>query len=919
MYCLFFPCRRTICKLATFFMSALIFDIFFCICANCCKIPTFDTDTMLFLIYEDSTDVDYDELTHHYMGFFSLEPFQQFLNTTQNGAAHSSSGIGISILLQNVATSLCFCIIQLTCFCLLRSFFKFLYQPRCYYVPISQRMEPLPRGLLTWILPTVKSRINFYLSMGLDAYYFVRFVCILLLFFISVGLLNMVILIPVNFTGSDEFHSATGLDQLSLSNIAISKVGRLRAHFFMSLVTIGGFHVLLLYELESFVKIRQTFLLSKAQASSIIHKTLLVSPISSNLMDTSILERLFLVIPGGIQRVWFVYDCRALQFEAERAKESMRILEQAEMIYLSRFLKKYGCDTNWLYFQNQEEKPKTNDLSLQPFFYPPIYIPPFTIPFISYSTSFRFPGFLRIFAFQRTVCQRDWALQQLQNSVDKLMLLKTSQIDGKLEKLDKVFVQFSTQAGAYIAHQTLLSQVQGNMSSTQMEVHPQDILWENLRISNSIVNIIERYTVTLLLVFIIIAYVVPVSFIGLISQLPLLTKLVPSLKWVYNLPEEIRDSVSSFLPAVLLTILTDLLLTVFRFLTYYKRKFTGAELEIDLQKWYFAFLFVQQFLVVTILTSIIIVFKQVIEQPTSIPILLAANLPKAATFFFQYFTLKAFAFCGYNFLRIDQLILHHTWYKLKDRTPRQKFHRLTTLPRVRWGSVYPVLSVYGSIGLAYCLISPLISLFLIFILVLIMVYYKYALKFIYSHVNVSETYGRLYPVALFNLYTGIYCLECCLIGIFFSLRSDNGECPLKIEGILMSIVLVLTIFANINIYNKYVKHFSCLPILQDKKYFKPPDTGSRESMQSSSREPEADTDSHYLNKALLYAHPAMKYERGKVWLPKDKLGESDLEVERVLIDYEGLAGGSTKGATMELSRFKLWTKTEVMEAPPDYK
>lgn len=870
---------------------------------------------MLYLIYEESNDIDYNELTHHYLDIFSLEKFQQFLNTTQNGAAHSSSGIDFSILLQNVATSLCLCIIQLTCFCLFRSLFKFLYQPRCYYVPVSQRMEPLPKGLLNWIIPILKSRIDFYLSMGLDAYFFIRFISILLLFFLSVGILNMLILIPVNFTGSDENHSATGLDKLSLSNISISKVGRLRAHFFMSLLTIISFHVILLYELESFVKIRQTFLLSKTQSSSVVHKTLLVCQVPSQLMDISSLEKLFLIIPGGIKRVWFAYDCKELQFEVERAKDALRILELAEVIYLSRFLKKNeGRNKRELIF-NGNEKSITNDLTLQPNFYPPIFISPFTIPLINYTFYLQLPGYLRCLAFKKRVCQRDWALEQLQTIVDRMDFLKRSQIEEKMEKLDKVFIQFNLQAGAYIAHQSLLSQDQDAMNLTQMEVHPQDIFWNNLRESNSIINTLQRYSVTLLLVSIIIAYVVPVSFIGLISQLPLLTQLIPSLKWVYNLPEEIRDSVSSFLPGVLLTALTDILHTTFRFLTYYKRKFSGAELELDLQKWYFSFLFVQQFLVVTVLTSITVVFKQIIEQPTSIPILLAANLPKAATFFFQYFTLKAFAFCGNNFLRIDQLILHHTWYKWKDVTPRQKFYRLTSLPRVRWGSVYPVLSVYGAIGLAYCLISPLISLFLIFILVLIMVYYKYALKFVYSHVNVSETYGRFYPVALFNLYTGIYCLECCLIGIFFSLRNTNGECPLKIEGMLMSIVLVLTIFSNINIYSKYVRHFSYLPILEDKRYSQLLDR--LPTVESTPQE--SQDESYYLNQALLYAHPAMKFERRKVWLPKDKFGESEKEIERILTNNEGLEGGSVEGASLQLRSCKWLTKLEITQAPPDYK
>ena len=41
----------------------------------------------------------------------------------------------------------------------------------------------------------------------------------------------MVILIPINYTGSSTEYTAFGLDKLSLSNIATTNVSRLNAHF----------------------------------------------------------------------------------------------------------------------------------------------------------------------------------------------------------------------------------------------------------------------------------------------------------------------------------------------------------------------------------------------------------------------------------------------------------------------------------------------------------------------------------------------------------------------------------------------------------------------------------------------------------------------------------------------------------------
>ncbi|CUM62945.1 uncharacterized protein PRCAT00000505001 [Priceomyces carsonii] len=872
---------------------------------------------------------DFNELTRSYMGFFHSPEFEQFLNTTQTGYAHESAGIEFSLLVRTLSTSLCFCTAQLIFFCFLRPIFKFLYQPRCYCVPINERMDPLPDGMLTWVLPTFTYSINYYLSMGLDAYFFVRFVSILLLFFIVIGSLNMIVLIPINWTGGSGDYSASGLDKLSLSNISISEVQRLNAHFFMCIVTVGFFHWLIIYEFQSFVKIRQSYLLSSSHSDSIISRTILVDNVPPHLQDVDILADLFESVPGGIKTIWFLYDFKEVMQEVVEAQDALELLELSQIIYLKRYIRKnfkasgrvhLRLNTKKIQDVSNEKEPHKEDESLRPLFYPPIYFRAFSM--LGRNLTFKLPGYMRILRLERRVSMIDWCIQTLQDKHKAIDTQKVLLTMDKLPKHNKLFLEFNTQNGASIAHQCLLSQSQFNLDLTLMEVHPGDILWNNLSRNNVLFCIIEKYFVNVLFICIIILYVIPVSFIGLVSQLPLLTQLMPFLLWIYRFPEVIRQTISSFLPSVLLSVLTETVMITFRFLTYFKGEMSGSDSELDLQLWYFAFLFVQQFLVVTILSSITVIFKQIVDQPTSIPILLATNLPKAANFFFQYIALKAFAFCGSNFLRIDQLIAHYTIHKIIDKTPRQKFFRLTSLPKIKWGTIYPVYSVYASIGLAYSIISPLITIFIIFILSLVLLYYKYALKYIYNHVNVSETQGRLYPVALLHLYTGIYCLECCLIGIFFLLKNELGSCPMKIQGWFMICVLLATIFSHIAIYNRYSKHFTRLPILQDKK-FKNPNTveNLKTALALERKRPYTTTkevNQYYLNQNLLYFHPAFKYERPKLWLPDDPLGISESQIRA--IESKGiLEGGETRGVTLNFNKSISCINIKISEAPPDYK
>lgn len=815
--------------------------------------------------------------TTSYVPWLLLDTFTVFLNTTQNGAAHSASGTDLVLLMQNIAASLCLCVVQLTLFCFLRPRCKAVYQPRCHYVPMTTKMEPLNWGFLAWLRPTVVCPVHFYLLMGLDAYFFIRYLSVLLVFFVAVGGVCLVVLMPINWSGGCDAFTAGGLDSLSILNICQEKVRRLKAHFVVTLVVVAAFHVLLVYELRSFVAIRQAYLLSKRLRNSLIHRTVLIQNVPRYVLDREVLTNVLSVIPGGVRNIWYVYDNRALEFETRQANDALDALELAETAYLAKHIR-----------HMKRSSPKM--LPRHPHFYPPIY---WSGSVRGHHFFLKLPGFCR-WPLGRPTHKRDWLL-------GRLNLLRYSIQDHvhNTNRLDKVFVEFCSLASAYMAHQSLLSQVQGTMNNTLVEVHPADILWANLRLLLSVVGQFCRYAVHLLCVVMIVLYVVPVSFIGIFSQPTLLTQIIPSSRWLNHLPDKVRSLLCSFVPAVLLTLLSDSVLWAFRFLGSLNGRITGSQLELDLQKWYFAFLFVQQFLVVTILTSVVAVFRQVLEQPTLIPILLAANLPKTATFFFQFITLKAFSFCGSNFLQISRLALGLTIYRLVDDTPRKIFRRLTSLPRVRWGSVYPVFTVYACIGLAYCVILPLISVFVMLIIFLGLLYYKYALKYIYSYVNVSESYGRFYPVALFNLYTGIYCLEMCMVGIFFSLRNPQGECTTKVEGVLMSIIMVLTLFGNINIYNKYVKHFSNLPILADKQY----KDGTRHDAPNVPPEPDC---------LLSYSHPDTKVQLPVVWLPRDPHDEALLELSSIL-KCPGIGGGSVSGASIKVG----WTTCiEVFHEPP---
>lgn len=856
------------------------------------------------------------------MRILTTDSFELLLNSAQIGYAHLSWGTEFSIVIQSILSSLCFCILQLGQFCILRSLFCNLYQPRSYCVPKRERVSPLPRGLFGWFIPTFRYDLTNYLKMGLDSYFFVRFIAILLLFFLVSGFLNLAILMPMNLSGREIDTYASGFDKLSLSNIPRHKIGFLNGHFVMSVIDVMLLQLLILYELENCVMIRQVYFDFATSQNCTIQKTVLFTHVPRSLRNVDAISNCFKVVPGGIRTVWFLEETGQIEEAAKYAEELVELLEVAIIKYMQRRLvalqsaRQQAVLSKWRRLWGLKKRGLSHvdcsraDKISSPYFHPPIKLGTFMIPHLQRRVQMSLPGSLRFFLLKHRVPMIDWCITELNITRREIDALKTKFKENSTERKDKVLIEFCTPEGASIAHQCLRSHKQGELESSVTQVNPDDILWGNVTRKHSAGIMMERSLVTCVFIGIIILYVVPVSMIGLISQVPLLTKFLPCARWLYSLPEEVREVVSNLLPSILLSILTEFVLVAFRYLAYFKGFASGCELELDLQNWYFAFLFIHQFLVLTILSSITVVLERIVDQPISIPAMLANNLPKAATFFYQYITWKAFAFCGNNFLRFDQLINRISARHFRVQTPRQLFRQTTILPQTNWGTIYPVFSVYGCIGVVYSIISPLICIFIIFILSLVLLYYKYALRFVYSASNVSETHGRLYPVALFHLYWGVYCLECCMIGVLFLLKNNLGRAVLHKQGWFMVFALVTTAFIHHSLLTRYRKLFSCSPILSA------PPTYPKDAHQCST----VFASKEMFDRSLqsMYQHPSMRYVIPELWIPADAFGISEELHDHLNSMIPGINGSSSQGATIELTRRSRQARVVITSAPPGY-
>jgi calcium permeable stress-gated cation channel len=104
---------------------------------------------------------------------------------------------------------------------------------------------------------------------------------------------------------------------------------------------------------------------------------------------------------------------------------------------------------------------------------------------------------------------------------------------------------------------------------------------------------------------------------------------------------------------------------------------------------------VQVFLVTAVFSGAATVASQLakhLQDPTSIPELLARQLPKSSNFYLTYFIVQGTMSSADNLLNYSSLLLFLVSYNFVDKTPRQKFDRYTSMKGIAWGKVYPKVS-----------------------------------------------------------------------------------------------------------------------------------------------------------------------------------------------------------------------------------
>ncbi|KAI0918583.1 hypothetical protein AcV5_002534 [Taiwanofungus camphoratus] len=728
----------------------------------------------------------------------------------------------------------------------------------------SRRSPPLSPNIFLWPYAVLRADYrDIKHTNGLDAYFFVRFLRMMARVLFPTWLVSWLVLLPVTSVGTSAGQS-DGLTQFNFGNIGPNQSARYAAHLILVWIFTVWLWWNIDYEMSHFVSVRQRWLMDPVNASSAQANTILVTGVPQRYLTEAALKNVFAYLPGGVRKVWLNRDLKEMPDLYDHRVAACKKLESAETDLVNTAVKLYnkelkkeakkankqakraGKSNRQDFTYNAAEDPwhqsdpsiaDTDDIMLTEEFVPRDKRPTHRLPLFSWMP-FSLP------LMGKKVDSIEWARQEIAETNAALRESRRTlardvarastipaadedrQAGNKLKPdkdgpqtyppLNSAFVLFDQQIAAHLAAQTLTHHGPYRMARKSINVAPADVIWGNLNMNpyEARVRTAIGWCATIGLI---ILWAFPVAFVGAVSNIHSLCLTYGWLRWICNLPSVIVGIISGILPPALLAVLMMLLPIVLRLLARFEGMPQRTAIELSLMDRFFLFQVIHSFLIVSLSSGIIAALPSLLNDPGSIPTLLANNLPKASTFFLTYIILQGLSGTASGFLQVVPLVLYYVKLFILGSTPRSIYKIKYTLRSVQWGTTFPTITLLVVITVAYSIISPIINGLAFATFFLFYQMWKYLFLWQLDQPRSSETGGRFFPKAIQHVFVGMYLQQICLAALFFLAQNDAHHPSAVPEGALMVVLIAFTAFFNMIINNSYGPLIEYLPLtLADK-------------------------------------------------------------------------------------------------------
>ncbi|QRW10341.1 tranport-associated late exocytosis protein [Ceratobasidium sp. AG-Ba] len=756
------------------------------------------------------------------------------MSTTDEQAKSASTSSFVTALVLNAAIFG----VEVVAFTIIRRSFPSIYEPRAHFLPDGKKQRPLGNGLFSWPVSIFKADHNDIKAQnGMDAYFFVRYLRMMVRVFLPIWIISWVVLLPVDAAG---VNNKDGLDQFTYGNIPRNSQVRYAAHVVLAWLTTGWVLYNIKKEMRNFVSARQRHLVDPVHSASAQANTVLITGVPRKFLDEEALAQLFQHVPGGVKKVWLNRDLKDLPDIYERRLKASNKLESAEFqlvatankldrqhkLNLAKAAKK-GKDITTVKPVVPDDVEATPHLAdklvprdQRPTHRLPAGFMPFALPFIGQKVD-------TIEWARKEVVEAEKELAEGRRKLAEDVANVGVDMDENYPPLNSAFILFNQQIGAHIAAQITVHNEPYRMAEKYTEVAPADVIWGNLGINpyEARIRRVISYAATAALI---IFWTIPVAFVGIVSNVSQLCVRYSWLRWLCDLPDVVVGIISGVLPPVGLAILMMLLPIVLRLFARFEGIPRRTGLELSLMTRYFIFLVVHGFLIVTLSSGIVAALPGLLNNPSSIPTILAQKLPEASTFFLTYAILQGLAGSAGGLLQAVPLILYYVKLYILGSTPRSIYNIKYSLRNVAWGTLFPAMSLIAVIGITYAIISPIINGLICVSFFLFYQVWKYLFLWQFGQPEAGDTGGLFFPKAMQHIFVGLYLQQICMAALFFLARNENNNASAIPQGALMVVLIFITLGYNLIIRGSYAPLIHPLPLtLAHKSYGMPKEIHSQ--------------------------------------------------------------------------------------------
>ncbi|KZV98973.1 hypothetical protein EXIGLDRAFT_831757 [Exidia glandulosa HHB12029] len=533
---------------------------------------------------------------------------------------------GVKAFVTAIVTNAAILLVEVGAFMYLRRHVKKIYAPRTYLPPPSRRSQPIGKGYFEWIPAIIKTPATEIIHKnGLDAYFFLRFLRLLLKLFTAATFITFAVLVPVNIVHPNQL--TTGISRIAWGNIPDDESARYSAHVAVAYVLTFYTFYLLREELTLLVSLRQRYLTSKTHSKLAQARTVLITGIPKELLSESALREFASFVPGGVSNIWIYRESKALTDLYEDREEACQKLETACTHLLRRATHIQAKNMTRALAKGQDVPPPNPTLALLESLVPPKKRPHHRL------------GLLGLFG--KKVDTIEWAKAVLPD-LDRRIAAARHDLQH-VPPAGSAFIEFNLQLGAHVMDQCLSYHEPLKMVDKWVEVAAEDVVWSNIDDGSyeTRLRFILSWAATIGLI---VGFAPIAAFVTSISNLSALCEHTPWLAWVCKAPAIATGLLQGVLPPLLMAILFMLVPHILRLLAWFECVPRVTLISQRVYTRYFIFLVVHGFITGTLASGLIAAIPQALDNPKTIVQQLANNLPKASIYFLTYIIATGFSY-----------------------------------------------------------------------------------------------------------------------------------------------------------------------------------------------------------------------------------------------------------------------------------